>query len=89
MAAHGARRLLGMADNVAGVLGIEYLAAAQGCDFHAGLASSDTLETARALLRGEVPMLDEDRYFHPDMVAAQGLIVSGRLAALAQLPSLA
>jgi histidine ammonia-lyase len=34
MAAHGARRLLGMADNVAGVLGIEYLAATQGCDFH-------------------------------------------------------
>jgi histidine ammonia-lyase len=55
MAAHGARRLLGMADNVAGVLGIEYLAATQGCDFHTGLASSATLETARALLRGEVP----------------------------------
>jgi histidine ammonia-lyase len=89
MAAHGARRLLGMADNVAGVLGIEYLAAVQGCDFHTGLASSTTLETARALLRGEVPMLDEDRYFHPDMAAAQGLIASGRLAALAQLPGLA
>jgi len=89
MAAHGARRLLGMADNVAGVLGIEYLAATQGCDFHTGLASSATLETARALLRGEVPTLDEDRYFHPDMAAAQGLIASGRLAALAQLPGLA
>ena len=89
MAAHGARRLFGMADNVAGVLGIEYLAATQGCDFHTGLASSTTLETARALLRGEVPMLDEDRYFHPDMAAAQGLIASGRLAALAQLPGLA
>ena len=89
MAAHGARRLFGMADNVAGVLGIEYLAATQGCDFHTGLASSATLEAARALLRGEVPTLDEDRYFHPDMEAAQGLIASGRLAALAQLPGLA
>ncbi|MBP6363366.1 MAG: histidine ammonia-lyase [Novosphingobium sp.] len=89
MAAHGARRLLGMADNVAGVLGIEYLAATQGCDFHTGLASSTTLETARALLRGEVPMLDEDRYFHPDMAAAQGLIATGQLAALAQFPGLA
>ncbi len=89
MAAHGARRLMGMADNVAGVLGIEYLAAAQGCDFHTGLASSETLETARALLRSEVPALDEDRYFHPDMAAAQGLIASGRLATLAQLPELA
>ena len=45
-----------------------------GDDFHAGLASSDTLETARALLRGEVPMLDEDRHFHPDMEAAIDLV---------------
>ncbi len=89
MAAHGARRLLGMADNVAGVLGIEYLAAAQGCDFHTALASSDTLEAARALLRAKVSTLDEDRYFHPDMAEAQSLVTSGRLAALADLPGVA
>ena len=53
MAAHGARRLMGMADNVAGVLAIEYLAAAQGCDFHAPLTSSAALEAARALLRAD------------------------------------
>ena len=89
MAAHGARRLLGMADNVAGVLGIEYLAAAQGCDFHTGLRSTDTLEAARALLRAKVPMLEEDRYFHPDMADAQSLITAGALAELADLPALA
>ncbi|WP_068072413.1 histidine ammonia-lyase [Novosphingobium lentum] len=89
MAAHGARRLMGMADNVAGVLGIEYLAAAQGCDFHAPLTSSSTLESARALLRAGVPMLDEDRYFHPDMAHAQALVSSGELAALAALPGVA
>ncbi|MEE7561528.1 aromatic amino acid lyase, partial [Xanthomonas sp. Kuri4-2] len=33
MAAHGARRLLAMAGNAAHVVGIELLAAAQGCDF--------------------------------------------------------
>ena len=38
MAAHAARRLLPMAENVAHVVGIELLAAAQGCDFHAPLA---------------------------------------------------
>ena len=37
MAAHGARRLLAMAENAANVIGIELLAAAQGCDFHAPL----------------------------------------------------
>jgi histidine ammonia-lyase len=40
MAAHGARRLLDMAENATAVLGIELLAAAQGIDFHAPLASS-------------------------------------------------
>jgi histidine ammonia-lyase len=34
MAAHGARRLLDMARNATAVIGIEALAAAQGCDFH-------------------------------------------------------
>ena len=89
MAAHGARRLLGMAENVAGVLAIEYLAAAQGCDFHAPLKSSDMLETARDLLRATVPMLDEDRYFHPDITHAQSLITRGELSAIAILPGVA
>src|SRR3546814_4975744 len=51
MAAHGARRLLAMADNASAVIGIELLAAAQGCDFHAGLSSSDALEAVRTRLR--------------------------------------
>ncbi len=51
MAAHGARRLVAMAENAMAVIGIELLAAAQGCDFHAPLASSPPLEAVRALLR--------------------------------------
>ena len=49
MAAHGARRLLGMAENATAVIGIELLAAAQGCDFHAPLASSQALEAVRKI----------------------------------------
>ena len=37
MAAHGARRLLPMAENAMAVIAIEWLCAAQGCDFHAPL----------------------------------------------------
>jgi histidine ammonia-lyase len=70
MAAHGARRLLGMTANLGHVIGIEYLAAAQGCDFHAPLKSSDELERARAILRAKVPTLGEDRHFAPDMALA-------------------
>ncbi|WP_380876857.1 histidine ammonia-lyase [Sphingomonas sp. DBB INV C78] len=89
MAAHGARRLLAMAENARAVIGIEYLAAAQGCDFHAPLTSSTTLESARALLRGVVPTLGEDRHFHPDIAAATALVADGKVAALADLPGIA
>ena len=40
-----------MAENAMAVIGIELLAAAQGCDFHAPLSSSAPLEAVRALLR--------------------------------------
>ena len=88
MAAHGSRRLTAMAENLANVLGIELLTAAQGCDFHAPLRSSAALEAARATLRADVPTLGEDRYFHPDMVAATTL-VSGGLTAGLDLPGVA
>lgn len=77
MAAHGARRLLGMTENATAVLGIELLAAAQGCDFHHPLASSEPLESVRRLVRNEVPHLDDDRHFHPDMEKAIALVRGG------------
>ncbi|MBS0522721.1 MAG: histidine ammonia-lyase [Proteobacteria bacterium] len=89
MAAHAARRLIDMADNCGTVIGIELLAAAQGCDFHAPLISSPRLEAVRTLLRREVPHLDEDRSLHPDQQAATRLIRSGAVVAVAgPLPSL-
>jgi histidine ammonia-lyase len=92
MAAHGARRLLGMAENARAVVGLELLAAAQGCDFHAPLRSSETLEAARSLLRARAPTLKEDRHFAPDIEAATELVASGALAeaaAGAALPGVA
>ncbi len=88
MATHGARRLLPMAENVAHVIGIELLAAVQGCDFHAPLASSETLEKVRALLRKTIPHLDNDRHFAPDMNHATSLVVSGAVANAAGAVSL-
>lgn len=92
MAAHGARRVLGMVDNAIAVIGIELLAAAQGCDFHGPLTCCPALEATRALLRAQVPHLTEDRHFHPDIAAAIGLVRSGALIAAAAdvpLPGLA
>ena len=92
MAAHGARRLLPMIENAMAVIGIELLAAAQGCDFHAPLLSSAPLEAARRVLRAQVPHLDDDRHLHPDIAAATALVRSGALAnavGAAALPDLA
>ncbi len=79
MAAHGARRVVSMAKDAGAIVGIELLTAAQGCDFHRPLNSSPPLEAARALLRGRVPAMDEDRFLQPDMAAAIDLVRSGEL----------
>ncbi len=91
MAAHGARRLAPMAENAFAVAGVELLVAAQACDFHAPLLSSGSLEAARGRLRQEVPGLADDRYLHPDLVAATRLMRSGAIveaASAVRLPTL-
>ena len=89
MAAHGARRLAEMAANVDAVLGIELLAGAQGCDFHAPLVSSTPVEAVRILLRAQVPTLTDDRHMAPDIEAATALIRSpALLEAVGPLPGL-
>ena len=86
MSAHAARRLVAMADNAAAIVGVEILAAAQGCDFHSPLTSSDDLERVRATVRRRVPRLEDDRYLHPDLLAATSLVREGALIATLQTP---
>jgi len=83
MAAHGARRLLPMVENATAIIGIELLAAAQGCDFHLPLTSSPPLEGVRAVLRREVAHLEDDRHFYPDLQKAIALVRDGTIAAIA------
>ncbi len=89
MATHAARRLTPMADNAAAVIGIELLAAAQGIDFHRPAQSSASLEQVHAGIRGEVPFYAADRYFAPDIQAAQRWVKAGRFSPLVKriLPS--
>ncbi len=58
---------------------VELLAAAQGCDFHAPLASSPPLERVRELLRETVTHLQDDRYLAPDIMTAADLVRSRAL----------
>lgn len=91
MAPNAGKRLWAMADNVRGILAIEWLGACQGLDFRHGLKSSEKLEKARSLLRAQVPYYQEDRFFAPDIEAASDLLASGCLNDLVParlLPSL-
>jgi histidine ammonia-lyase len=79
MATFAARRLLPMIDNVAYILAIEWLAAAQGIEFLRPLKSSAPLEAAHALLRQACPAMPQDRYLAPDIERAAGLVRSGQV----------
>lgn len=90
MAAHGARRLLPMVDNAIGVVAIELLASAQGCDMLGELKSGESLEHVRHLIRSKVLRMDDDRYIHADIREAIELVRSGQVssAVSVQLPAI-
>ncbi len=74
MAAHGARRLAEMTANLARIVAIETLCAAQGIEFRAPLSTSAPLARALARLRADVPTLTDDRALAPDIEAAAALL---------------
>ncbi len=92
MATFAARRLQPMIDNVSHILGIEWLAAAQGIEFLRPLQSSAALEAAHGLLRQHCAAMPEDRYIAPDIANATALVQDGSLARILRtldpLPSL-
>ena len=91
MAPSAGKRLWEMAENVRGVLAIEWLAACQGLDLRDGLKTSAKLEIARTTLRSKVAFYEKDRFFAPDIDAAQQLLASrclNELIVRQTLPSL-
>lgn len=85
MAAHGARRLGLMNTNLATILGVEMLCAAQGVEFRAPLVTSSGLQAVIAALRANVPALGDDRYLAPEIDQARDLVLGDDLARAAQL----
>ncbi|MEX0810003.1 MAG: histidine ammonia-lyase [Dongiaceae bacterium] len=83
MATHAARRLHEMNTNLAGIVAIEYLAAAQGIDLRAPLKTSPSLTKAMKALRAKVKMWREDREMAVDIEAARTIVEAGQLAAIA------
>jgi histidine ammonia-lyase len=82
MATFAARRLQPMIANVAVILGIEWLACAQGVEFLRPLRSSHPLEQAHALLRAQCAAMPTDRYLAPDIERATALVTEGALSSV-------
>ncbi|MEM9231578.1 MAG: histidine ammonia-lyase [Pseudomonadota bacterium] len=80
MAAHGARRLQRMLDNLSVIIGVEALCAAQGIEARAPLVTSQRLQRALAAIRDVVPALTSDRYMAPDIEACAALVKNDTLA---------
>jgi len=78
MATAAANRLHRMLDNLAAVVAIELLAAAQGVDFHHPNRSSAILEQAHASIREISPRFDSDRSLKADVDGLAALIEGGR-----------
>jgi histidine ammonia-lyase len=80
MATHAAVKAGRIAQNAAGVIGIELLAAAQGIDFHAPLATSAALGRVHAAIRRDVSFYAADRYLADDLAKARAAVLAGALS---------
>lgn len=83
MAAHGARRLKKMTQNLSVILGVEALCAAQGIEARAPLVTSQSLQSALKALRRSVPTLEQDRYMADDIAVSAALVGEDKLAVAA------
>ena len=86
MAAHGARRLGPMADNLFRILGIEVLCAAEGIRHRAPLATSPALMRVLKRLRANIAVLEVDRFIAPDLETAGELARGFALLQAADMP---
>jgi histidine ammonia-lyase len=89
MATNAALRLLPMSANTATIVAIELLAAAQGVELRAPLATSSKLQKALRSIRSVVAFWDRDRAFAPDLARAKSLVEAGGLESLVGEPLLA
>ena len=91
MATFAARRLHRMLDNVANIVAIELLAAAQGVEFHHPQESSPAIEKMLTTLREVSPAYSDDRSMSADFARVARLVNDGVFCEYSSsiLPSLA
>src|ERR1700712_2975299 len=85
MATFAARKLGDIAENVAHILAIELLAAAQGVDLRSPHLTSPRLQPVMQSIRADVAHYELDHYFAPDIVAVAKQVTSGKIAGFCPL----
>ena len=83
MATGAAARLLPLAANVAAIVAIELLAAAQGVELRRPLTTSAPLVEAMRLVREAAAFWDRDRAFAPDIAKMRARVERGDFVAFA------
>ncbi len=79
MGVTAARKASIVARNVARILSIELLCAAQALDLRRPLKSSEALESVHRLVREQVDFYEVDRAHHPDIKAVDNLLWDGKV----------
>ncbi len=91
MATYAARKFVEITDNVAGVVAVEMLCAAQGVELRAPLKSSRKCQEAINLIRTKAAYYEKDRYMASDIEGIKSLVIAGdfnHLTNKIKLPSL-
>jgi histidine ammonia-lyase len=79
MAPIAARKAGQIARNVAGVVAVELIAAAQGVDFHAPLKTSARLQAVHARARKDSPHFTEDHYWAEELEGVRLAVLDGEI----------
>jgi len=86
MAAHGARRLERMADNLMRIIGIEVFSAVEGIRYRTPLKTSPALRGVAQVFSQSVKPLHKDRFLSTDLETASELVSGDTLWAATQFP---
>lgn len=85
MAAHGARRLRRMTENLFRILGIELFCGVEGVRFREPVPTSPALQRVMKAFYEAVPPLDKDRFMGGDLEVTETLVRSGDLLSEADI----
>ena len=73
------RKAYDLARKLEYLLAVELMTQVQAMDLMEGAKFSPATEAVRALVRSQVPPVDDDRHFYPDIEAIKNMIASGEI----------